>query len=247
MPNHNTHHLFAGFPQIMVRACLEGSMGEILVDSPDQPQSALARIGKLAAFGFLTGQPSLNLIEACRGLDIILVPEHEGWSQLIEAKYGSAAQAFDRYAMELTKPLDTALLTNLVQNLPHGFTIKPIDEELYLLCLKEVWSQDLVANYDDFAHYQAVGLGFVILEGQRLVAGASSFASSTGAIEIEIDTQSDYRRQGLARLASAQLLLACLERDIEPSWDAHNVASLKLAEQLGFELAKTYQAYEINW
>lgn len=247
MSNQQLCHLFAGFPQVMVRACLEGSMGDVLVDRPDHPQSALARVGKQAWFGFLAGQPNLDLIETCRGLDIILVPEHEGWSQLIVANYGSAAQTFERYAMELIKSVDTRYLTDLVQHLPHGFTIKPIDETLYQLCLSESWSQDLVANYDDFAHYQAVGLGMAILDGEKVVAGASSFASSRKAIEIEVDTHPAYRRRGLARVASASLLRACLKRGIEPSWDAHNLASLKLAEQLGYQLTKTYKAHEINW
>lgn len=247
MPKQTLNQLFSGFPQVMVKACLEGGMGDILVDKPDQPQSALARLGKQAWFGFLAGHPNLDLIEACRGLDIILVPEHEGWSQLIEATYGSAAQAFNRYALELVEPLDASYLTDLVQNLPHGFTIKPIDKPLYQLCLSEAWSQDLVANYDNFAHYQKAGLGVAILKGDHLVAGASSFASSSDAIEIEINTHPDYRRQGLARAASAALLLICLEVGIEPSWDAHNLASRQLAEQLGYQLAKTYKAYEINW
>lgn len=104
-----------------------------------------------------------------------------------------------------------------------------------------------MANDGNFAHYQEAGLGVAILEGDKLVAGASSFASSSTAIEIEIDTHPDYQRQGLARVASAQLLLTCLEGGIEPSWDAHNLTSCHLAQQLGYELTKTDIAYEINW
>lgn len=149
--------------------------------------------------------------------------------------------------MELVKPLNPDYLNQLKSQLPQRFTIKPIDEPLYQLCLSEAWSQDLVANYDDFAHYQKAGLGFAILEGEKLVAGASSFASSSTAIEIEIDTHPAYRRRGLARVASAQLLLTCLKLGMDPSWDAHNLASFHLAQQLGYELTKTYTAYEINW
>lgn len=69
-----------------------------------------------------------------------------------------------------------------------------MDESLYNLCLAETWSQDLVANDDNFAHYQEAGVGGAILEGDKLVAGASSFTSSSTAIEIEIDTHPAYRR-----------------------------------------------------
>lgn len=222
-------------------------MGEILVDNPDQPQSALARLGKKAWFGFLAGKPCLKLIEACRGLDIILVPVDQAWAKLIEDTYGQQAEVFDRHAMVLTKPLYPVHLAKLAQQVPPALTVKAIDEEVYQLCLANSWSRDLVANYDDYAHFQRAGLGVAILAGQHLLAGASSLASSSRAIEIEIDTHPAYRRQGLARLASAQLLLACLEQDLTPSWDAHNLASCQLAEQLGYKLAKTYTAYEINW
>lgn len=50
----------------------------------------------------------------------------------------------------------------------------------------------------------------------------------------------------MARVASAQLLLTCLEGGIEPSWNAHNLASCHLVQQLGYELAKTDIAYELN-
>lgn len=118
--------------------------------------------------------------------------------------------------MELVEPLDPDHLNQLKSQLPQRFTIKPMDESLYNLCLAETWSQDLVANYNDFAHYQKAGLGFAILDGEKLVAGASSFASSSTAIEIEIDTHPAYRRRGLARVASAQLLLTCLELELSP-------------------------------
>lgn len=68
----------------MVQACLDGSMGEVLVDKPNQPQFALARLGKQAWFGFLAGQPNRDLFESYRGLDIILVPADKSWSNLIE-------------------------------------------------------------------------------------------------------------------------------------------------------------------
>lgn len=84
MTKQTLNQLFSGFPQVMVQACLDGSMGEVLIDKPNQPQSALARVGKQAWFGFLAGQPNLDLIEACRGLDIILVPADKSWSNLIE-------------------------------------------------------------------------------------------------------------------------------------------------------------------
>ena len=64
-------------------------------------------------------------------------------------------------------------------------------------------------------------------------------------IEIEIDTHSDYRGQGLASVCGAQLILEYLDRNLYPSFDVHNKISLALAEKLGYHFDKAYPVYEI--
>ena len=77
------------------------------------------------------------------------------------------------------------------------------------------------------------------------VAGASSYSSFDGGIEIEIDTKAEYRRRGLATACGAKLILECLDRGWYPSWDAQNPWSLALAEKLGYHFDREYTAYEI--
>ena len=60
-----------------------------------------------------------------------------------------------------------------------------------------------------------------------------------------MDTLTGHRRQGLAYYACAQLILACLEKGIYPSWDAHGLTSLTLAEKLGYRFSHSYTAFEI--
>ncbi len=59
-----------------------------------------------------------------------------------------------------------------------------------------------------------------------------------------MDTHPACRGQGLATAASAALLLACLDRGLYPSWDAHTRQSLALAEKLGYRYSHAYPAYE---
>lgn len=87
-------------------------------------------------------------------------------------------------------------------------------------------------------------MGYVILQDNQIVAGASSYSSYEGGIEVEVDTRADYRQQGLATICAARLILACLDKGLYPSWDAHTVMSLHLAEKLGYQLDRPYQAYE---
>ncbi len=85
----------------------------------------------------------------------------------------------------------------------------------------------------------------VILLGQEIVAGASSYSSYAGGIEIEIDTREDHRRKGLAYICGARLILECCSRGLYPSWDAQNLQSVALAEKLGYHFDHAYIAYEI--
>ncbi|WP_162011375.1 GNAT family N-acetyltransferase [Streptococcus sp. S784/96/1] len=238
--------LFQDWEETIIWSCLQGVMGEIFVDNLEYPHSALAKLGKQASFGFLAGKPNLDLIEECRGEDIILVPQHQGWSDLIEMTYRAKAHAFTRYATKKDTRFDREKLEEFMTNLPEGFELQWIDEQLYKVCLTEGWSQDLVANYDDYQHYSQLGLGVIALYQGKLVAGASSYSTYENGIEIEIDTHPGFRRKGLAKVVAAKLILTCLDRNLYPSWDAHTKISLDLAEKLGYEFSHEYRAYEIR-
>ena len=75
------------------------------------------------------------------------------------------------------------------------------------------------------------------------VAGAGSYCVYDGGIEIEIDTREDHRRRGLASACGARLILECLDRGLYPSWDAHDLRSVSLAEKLGYRSAGPYKTY----
>ncbi|HEM6272043.1 TPA: GNAT family N-acetyltransferase [Streptococcus suis] len=236
--------LFGDWPETLIWTCLEGTMGQVYVDDSQSPQSALALYGRQSFFGFLAGKPNLDLLKMCEGKDIILVPQTQAWSDLIEGIYGDRIRAFTRYATKKDTAFDLGYLQSLVENLSADFELYPIHSELYQTCLQEEWSRDLVGNYADVAQFLELGLGYVIVHKGQVVSGASSYASYSGGIEIEVDTRKDYRRMGLAAVCVAKLILVCLKRGLYPSWDAHTLTSLKLAEKMGYQLDKPYQAFE---
>lgn len=90
------------------------------------------------------------------------------------------------------------------------------------------------------------GTGICGHTGGVPVAGAASYAVCEGAVEIEIDTRPDFRRQGLAAACGAKLILECLERELYPGWDAHDRRSLALAQKLGYQLERSYSAYWVE-
>ena len=77
-------------------------------------------------------------------------------------------------------------------------------------------------------------------------SGASSYVVYDKGIEIEIDTKREYRGKGLATVVGAKLILECLANNITPSWDAHDLRSVHLAEKLGYHLSHDYVVYEVE-
>lgn len=235
--------LFSGWEETIIWTCLQGQMGEIWVDRTESPHSALALFGKFGSFGFLAGQANLDFIEHCRGKDVIFVPQDQAWVDLIEEHYGDSAKVFTRYATKKDTIFDREKLEKILATLPAEHELKLIDEKLYEVCLSEPWSQDLVGNYDNHDYYAKAGLGVAILYKDQLISAASSFSSYDRGYEIEIDTHKDFRRKGLATIVAAKFIIESLNRDHYPSWDAHNQASLALAQQLGYEFSHEYLAY----
>ena len=258
--------LFAGWQETMIDSCLQGIMGEIYAVGIQDvcPRSAMAILGD---FCFLAGEPDAELVAyRPEGRDrdfMIMIPQDSAqgvsqgimtspdsvrgvsWGNLICQVYGDKVRQVTRYAIKKEEHIwDLDRLREAVAGLPFEYTLRLIDEELYQKCLENDWSRDLVAQYRDYEQYRKLGLGVAILQGQEIVAGASSYSSYEGGIEIEIDTREDHRRKGLAYICGARLILECCARNLYPSWDAQNLQSVALAEKLGYHLDHAYTAYE---
>ena len=90
------------------------------------------------------------------------------------------------------------------------------------------------------------GFGFVILKNNELIAGISSGLVYHGAVEVEVATRPDKQGNGFAKKLGAAMILEALNREMFPLWDAHNEASKKVAEFLGYELVEPYEAFELE-
>lgn len=235
--------LFDGWQETMIWSALEGIMGEVYaVDGV----SAMVHSGD---FAFFAGEPCRELAEFFQGKPfIIATPQNEAWETLLESVHGHHAHRTERYAIKKEPNVfDREKLRCFVQCLPEAYTLARIDEALYNACLAEDWSRDLVSQYPTYSLYEKLGLGTAVLHNGELVAGASSYCTYRGGIEIEIDTRADHRRKGLGTACGAALILACLERNLYPSWDAQNKWSVALAEKLGYHFSHPYPVYEISY
>ncbi len=236
--NKKTEDIFKDFTDTLVWSCLDGTMGEIYTNAEETSASAI-----IGDFCFLAGIPCAELAEYVRRDYTVMVPQNEKWSEMIKSVWGDKARKITRYATKKENTFDLSALKTAA--LPEGYEIKPIDRTLFDYCKENVWCRDFVSQYENYEQFESLGLGFIITKDGVPVSGASSYSVYKGGIEIQVDTLPGFRRIGLAYCACAKLILVCIERGIFPSWDAHNLTSLMLAEKLGYQFSHSYTAYEI--
>lgn len=236
--------LFADWQETFVLSCLQGYMGKAYGDHPNCLRSARISVG---GFHFFTGQPNQELIqcrEAGNSEFAILVPNDDLWEREIQSACRGNALRHIRYATKKEGDVfDRERLSRLAACPSREYQLQPIDKGLYAQILSLDWAGDLCANYPTYEDYARDGLGVAATLGGVVVAGASSYLTYRGGIELEIDTRKDQRRRGLAQACGARLMLDCLNRGIYPSWDAHDQVSLALAEKLGYRLDRAYPVY----
>lgn len=251
--------LFDGWQETIIWSCLQGVMGDIYVNhdggSPETERPVVsekqrAAMALLGDFCFFAGMPDRDLVLHPRKMGgrefLIMVPQHEGWSHMIEEGYGKKAKAVSRYAFHKDMDaFDKEQLAKLAGSLGPDYEMELMGRELFEQCRAEGWSRDLVGQFAGYEDYEKKGIGVAILKDGALIAGASSYSRYKEGIEIEIDTKEEFRRRGLALACGARLILECLARGLYPSWDAQNPGSAALAKKLGYRPAGEYRAYEV--
>lgn len=239
--------LFKGWQETLIWSCLQDCMGTAYSTNLQEPKSAQIIIGD---FCFFAGEPEEELVknkpQHFKSDFIIMVPQNEKWSELIEKVYGKKAARRDRYAIKKEKDIfDKEKLQNIINTLKEPYEVKMIDEKLYEQIVKLDWAKDLCSQFKNYKDYEVHGLGVAVIKHGEIVSGASSYTVYNGGIEIEIDTRKDERRKGFASVCGAKLILECIKRNLYPSWDAQNKKSVGLAEKLGYHLDRAYPVYEI--
>ena len=161
--------LFRGWKETMIYSYLQGCMGECYVDNQENPQSAQILI---ADFYFYAGIPCIELVKNMKSDFVIMVPQNETWSHLIESVYKTKAIRRERYATRKEKNVfDYDYLQMLVNQLNQKYHMKMIDRECYqkIMTSSDHSFQDLCSQFMTYADYQQHGLGAVIMENDKLM------------------------------------------------------------------------------
>ena len=221
---------------------LEGYLGSAIVDDSEQPTVARLSFADVIILGGNPKTPAALELVKQTPIDKGILPAPAGWRELLFAVHGERLIAIERYDFS-GEALNKGHLQWLMADLPAGFLVERMDLELarQIVADSSLISEDHVRNFNSPEDFVERGIGYCVLSEGRIVSGASSYAVCNSGIEVQVNTHPDYRRQGLATIVSAALLLGCLEQDIEVHWDAGNEISARLAMRLGYKPAGSYE------
>jgi len=236
--------LFDGFPGLhgCVDAALEGAMGRAWADDPAAPSVALLQLD----FYLLAGDPRAAAAEEAVRMPsppASIAVSSPAWEPPLREVWDEQLAMRTRVAFRPGR-WDRERLRGFIDALPAAFTLKRITAA----CAPRFGelADSLVYNFASLQDFVARGAGFGVEHEGRFVSGCSSFALSSRSLEFEIQTHPDFRRRGLASAAAAAMIEHCVERGLEPCWDAHNEISAALAAKLGFVDQAPYTAYELR-
>ncbi len=237
--------------EVTLYACVEGHMGKVWTNKKQDPDCAVVLAGD---FFFILGyflkeeeNSIVDIMAAHKGY-IIIVNEQE-WKPFLkrlENEYKESYKSFLRYAVDGNMEwFDKNKLYSLIERVPNEYSIQRIDEEIFELTKEQEWTKDFCSNFNSYEEFKTYGIGYVVMQENEILAGASTYGYCKGKIEIQIETKKDYRRRGLAIACASKLILECLERRIFPRWDAANLDSVALAEKLGYRFSHEYRVFSI--
>lgn len=242
--------LFDGIDISLVKTFLQGYGGRGWCDHSDGPSVAVIECQGLLFYGGipLVSQAERFVAFLPHGNDEchIFCNDH-GWLPLIEDAHPNRTRRYTRYAMSCDlKVFNRELLLCATRNIPPEYEIVRIERNHYEQAMSEDWSRDFCSFFKDVDDFLKNGIGFCAVHQDQMVSGASSFTIFDGGIEVQVETHPENRRRGLAMACSAALILACIEENRLPCWDAFCEHSRDLALKLGYTIEKEYTALLVN-
>ncbi|MGD6857535.1 GNAT family N-acetyltransferase [Bacillus infantis] len=96
-------------------------------------------------------------------------------------------------------------------------------------------------------HFLRSGFGIRVLMGEQAAGECVSIFRSNDFAEMDIHIAESARGKGLGAMLAAKFIKTALEKNLQPRWDcsAANLASMKLAEKLGFFEPAEYHVFTL--
>jgi RimJ/RimL family protein N-acetyltransferase len=163
------------------------------------------------------------------------------WDQVINKLFETELRQMHRYSFHFNKSTYSAIKKGEV---PKEIKVKRIDEKIITKSME--FNESYLNEYwGSVSNFLENGFGYCLLHNDTVVSECISIFTSPQFAEIDIATQNKYRGMGLARNVAVIFIEHCIEKNMKPKWDCdvNNLASIKLAEKLGFENPIEYSVF----
>ena len=250
----NVLPLISGIKQaVLPYAICEGiNPGRVFVDRRDAPRTALIWSG--AGYYFLAGKPTqardltsisqvltetfIPASQATGETGFILITSSEAWKSYLP-RLLPGREVIEIYRRTYTfDPAQFSARGDWRSRIPHGFCLQPVDAAL-------VEQVGMLASWASISDFLTNGLGFALLDGDKIASVCTSVFACRERVEIDVHTAENYQRRGCAMLTASALIEECLRRGIQPNWECFwdNVTSSALAVKLGFTILQDYPVF----
>ncbi|MDD5935387.1 MAG: GNAT family N-acetyltransferase [Clostridiales bacterium] len=237
-----------------IQSVLQGYMGRAFVEDKSDCTLSILLQGD---FVFPSGDEeqfdeakAKKMLEEFRTLDhseeFLYVPQSEKWHDFLKKQ--EDLKIIQRYTLSKMKlsDFDVSNLNYIAGQLPEGYQFARITESIYEQMIATKWSEDNVNNFKSASDFVNRGFGIVILQKDKVVCAASSYTVYDRGVEVEIATDPEYRRQGLATMCGARFVLECIKENKVPNWDAANMMSVHIAKKLGYTFLGEYDTFVLK-
>ena len=250
------------FPEAL--AVIEGNNpGWVFVDDPNIPSAALVWAQGIEGF-YLVGDASsavfrdeLNFL-----VDRVLKPRldnlgvswfeisgGENWDPVIQKALSKRDLKSNQQWVHILRDAGQVKMTQ--PELPDNFGLRRINEDLLAnstVSNKQFLFSKLTHFWGSLDAFLNLGLGYVLVDEEEIVSSCYSGFVAGDIHAIDIETEQSHRRRGYAETAARAFLAECIEKHLQPHWDcmAENIASVHLAEKLGFSRSHEYNLYSFQ-
>ncbi len=246
--------LLSRIPQaVLPHAICQGTNpGRVFVDDLTTPRTTL--VWTTVGYFLLAGNPGavpdlpalshaltevfIPAAQAGGESGFILIPTEDGWKEHLPTLL-PGREVIEIYRRPFAfDPAQFAALGDWRGRVPPGFRLQALDTAL-------AEQAGVLASWASLDEFLAHGLGFALLDGDKIASLCSSVFASREKVEIDVHTVENYRRRGLATLTAAALIEACLQSGKQPNWECFwdNQPSTALAQHLGFTPLPDYPVY----
>ncbi|OCA90626.1 hypothetical protein A8F94_01740 [Bacillus sp. FJAT-27225] len=165
----------------------------------------------------------------------------KSWDKVIKKQFKEEVRQIERYSFQFNIDQYSRLFQ---EEIPNEMNFRKIDKDIINN------SQDFNVRYineywGSVSNFLKNGVGYCITHNNNLASECISIFSSSQFAEMDIVTQDHFRGIGLAQKVAEKFIIHCIEEKIQPRWDCDidNIASIKLAEKLGFGNPQKYSLY----